>query len=788
MKKVGLSISLSMGIAALLFAACGGGGSSKCEWPTPVKCDTGCAECCADTDCNGGTCNAGVCECQAGAEMSCQEGALFCAECCLDNDCDDSACSGNVICDEGECAFLKLASGEDCSKDSTACCPGLACDVFTNTCVTECSGDGDCTSLDMPFHDDLKCKNGVCDFDHCLKDSTCVGGKVCFNGDCVAIPDCSEIASCQVVPASAVTQQGTMVQMAASAYFTSGALAPGVTFTWGSDQSTRAEIDANGMVTGGADTGAALITATAGGCTVTCTADVMNYGTVTVGDSRIVVLSELENEPIEGASVTVGSETPVMTDANGVAVITGVDLSTGAQDVNIFKKEYNYVSMRGVNENDVIAHMGRLYASYKFSADPPTEGNFAGGIKGAFDFSRIPCEAGNTCDVLFGLGGLSIPGNLVNLNFDLLIGGMIKTHIELGGSTQDVGLPSGLTLCLNATCFKEMYKPTGIPGNRAAWGIGGKMNLADLIDVLGPVISGGGDDIDFGSILVALLPEFAKFYTAIQPNLDIMPIDEVVDVDDINDNNKTDDYVPDYDAFPQHDMTLKVKMDQTMTFNVGTLPTKAGGWWYDGVIVLGGVIAKDVGLIPLGISAGLDAETKEDSPDGHIDPITLAVADVAGRIPESQIQRVVIALALNMGGLLGGSDESLALGGVVMFVDDFTGTHTLDGFLTPPGTASYDEGARTLTVAGIPAASTYNQVIFTGDNEANWNVVGVFGDESYTLPAAPASGDRAKGANFISIKLKDNLTYQNLLHFDEDNMGRLVELVESFCFYEVPAP
>jgi Big-like domain-containing protein len=786
MKRVGILSVVMLALFAagtLSYTACGGGGTPTCAWPLPQDCDGTCAECCSDDDCEGdATCSSGACQCPSGFDMSCEGEGLFCVACCEDTDCDDAACPGQVICDEGECETLSLAAGEDCSKDASACCPGLACDVFTNTCVTECAADAECHALDMAFSDDLSCKNGVCDFDHCRKDADCAGGKVCFDGDCVTIPDCSDIASCRVVPGSAVTQENSTVQLAASAYFQSGALAPGVTFTWASDATDSAAVGATGLVTGGAVTGDAVITATVGGgCTTTCTAAVSNYGAVEAEHTRVIVVSELEGTPVEGAVVTIGAEAPVTTGANGVADVA-VNLETTPADIDVFHAEYNYLSIRNANQRNMIVHLGKLY-HLDFTANPPVE--VAGGIKGVFDFTRIPCEEGNTCDVLFGLGGLSIPGNLVNLNFDLLIGGMIKTEIQLGGATEVLGLPSGLTLCLNATCFKEYFKPTGIPGNRAAWGLGGKMNLADLIDVLGPVIS-GGDDIDFGSILVSLLPEFAKFYTAIVPNLDIDPIAKVVDVDDIDDDGHVDDYVPDYDnlaGFPLQDMTLKVAMDQTMTFTIGTMPANpAGGWWYDGVIVLGGVIAKDVGLIPLGISAGLDAETKEDSPDGQIGDISLNVSDVAGRIPEGQVQRVVIALALNMGGLIGG-EGGLSMGGRVMFVDDFTGTHNLSGFLTPPTTATY--AGRALTVAGVPAEATYQQVIFTGSNESNWNVIGVFGDETYTLPDAPAQGDRSAGANFISIKLKDGLTYQDLLNFDEDNMGKLVELVESFCFHEV---
>ncbi|RLB52582.1 MAG: hypothetical protein DRI34_14500, partial [Deltaproteobacteria bacterium] len=742
--------------------------------------DGSCAECCSDTDCGDGTCNAGVCQCPSGQEMKCAAGQM-CVECCATSDCDDSVCPGQVSCDNGTCEALGFAQGEDCSKDATACCSGLSCDVFTNTCQPECDGDAFCQALDMPFAGDLKCSNGVCDFDHCLKDTNCSPGMVCYNGDCVTIPSCDDIDSCQIVPAATVTQQGTAVQLAASAYFASGALAPGVTFEWASDDQTIAAVDVDGLVSGGASTGSATITATvAGGCSVSCTATVRNYGGVTQG-SRVVVLSELEQTPIEGATVEAGGES-VQTDANGVANLTA-DLSATAADVTIWHPQYHYLTMRGVGVNDVIAHLGKLY-QFDFSSNPPKQ--VAGGIKGKFDFSRIPCEPGKACDVSFGLGGLSIPGNLVNLNFDLLIGGMINTEIDIGGK-QIVPLPAGLVLCLNAQCFKENFTPTGIPGKRAAWGLGGKLDLSELIEILGPVITGGGDDIDIGPILVALLPMFANFYTAIEPNITVDPIDMIVDVNDINGNDETTDLVPDYDNFPAHDMTLKVKMDQTMTFNVGALPANpAGGYWYDGVIILAGVIAKDVGLIPLGISAGLDAETKEDTPDGQISPITINCADVAGRIPESQVQRVVVAMALNISALAGGGDQPFALAGLVIPVAEFTGTHTLDGFLLPPTSVTYDAGARSLTVSGVPAGTTYNQVIFDGEDGANWNVVGVFGDETFTLPAAPAAGDRAGSASFISIKLRDGLDYQGLLHFDEDNMGRLVELVDSFSFYEVP--
>lgn len=717
-------------------------------------------------------------ECEEG-EVKCDDG--LCHECCDDLDCtEEEWCNEDYVCE-----LICMEAGEDCSKDPAACCEGLACDIFTNECMTACETDADCASrTEIPFYEDLLCKNGACDFDHCTIDNQCPGGQVCFNGDCVTKPSCEDIDSCAVLPASAVTQQGTVTSFSATAYLTSGALAPGMTFEWASDDDTIASV-AGGEVTGGAATGTAVITATVSGCTVSCDATVSNYGAVAGGETRVVVVDELGGFPVEGATVTVGAEAPATTDAQGVATVA-VELSEGnPADITVSKLEYNYVSLRAVESNDVIVHMTELYHIDDFTADPPTEQ--AGGIRGTFDFNLVPCEEGHTCDVLIGLGGLSIPGNLVNLNLDLLIGGMIVTDIELGGTSETIPLPAGLTLALNTTAFKGSYTPTGVPGSRVAWGLGGKLDLSTLIDMLGPVISGGGEDIDVGSIVASLLPLFGDFYTAMVPNVNINPIPKVEDVDNIDDDEDTT-HVPDYDNFPELNMALKVGMEKQVSITAPTLPANpAGGYYYDGVIVLAGVIVRGAGLVPLGISAGLDSTSEEDQADGVIDaPIVVKVADVAGRIPESQVQRVVVALALNVSGLMGDGDQGLQLGGQVHFLDDFSGSVSLDEFVTP-AVGTYDDATRTLSMTEVPATS-YHQVIFSAGNEINWHVIGEWAAGDYTLPDAPAAGDRAKDASFISIQLADGLTFQDIAAFNSTNLADLVEVVESFVFSEVPSP
>ncbi len=732
--------------------------------------------------------------CSDGGGNGCPEGEMLCNDgechpCCLNEDCDGdpamSDCADDyIICnDEYECECICYKEGEDCSLDPAACCTGLACDIFTNTCMTECESDADCTSMDIPFAADLICKNGVCDFDHCKVDGDCEPGEACSNGDCVTIPDCDELKECVVLPGSAVTKDGTTAQFAATPYLMSGAVAPGQTFTWASDAATVASVS-NGLVTGGTQTGSAVITATVNGCTISCTADVTNYGVVPGGSTRVVVVDELENTPIQGANVVVGTETEVATNQDGEAMVNTIELAQGnAADITVSHQEFNYVTMRAVEKNDVIVHMGKLH-HLDYGESPPAR--VAGGIKGAFDFDMIRCEPPlSTCDVSFGLGGLSIPGNLVNLNFDLLIGGMIKTEIELGGSKEVVPLPSGLVLCLQQTCFKEYYTPTGIPGNRVAWGLGGKLDLADLIDKLGPVISGG--DINVGELVAGLLPLFANFYTAMVPNVEVVPLDMVEDVNDIDDDENTTE-VPDYDNFPAQNMTLKVKMDQTMTFNAPDLPQKpGGGYYYDGVIIIGGIIVRGAGLVPLGLSAGLDSLNDDDTPDGKIaDAIVMKVADVAGRIPEDQVKRVIIALAMDVAGLAGDTDTPMVLGGQVMYVDSFSGTHDLPDFMTP-AKATYAPDSGVLKVADAGAGADYTQAIFSSQvDDKNWHILGVFANGDYTLPDDPDPADpRDHGVSFINIDLGTG-DYQSLVEFNDGNMGNLVELVTSFCFLEVP--
>jgi hypothetical protein len=561
-------------------------------------------------------------------------------------------------------------------------------------------------------------------------------------------------------------------KFAATPYMSSGAVAPGFGFIWSSSDTEVAEV-VDGLATGGSATGQATITAMVQGCSsVTCWAGLFNYSAVTIGHTRVVVLDELTQAAVAGATVVVGSEPPATTDENGMVELP-VELSAGnPQDITVSKSEYDYATLKGVEVSDVIVSLKPLH-HLDFSQDPPAMQ--AGGIKGKFDFGMIRCrEPLKTCDVSFGMGGLSLPPSLENLGRGVLAKGAIMTEVELGGSKEIIKLPAGLVLCLNQTCFKEYFTPTGAPGNRVAWGFGGKLDLADLIDKLGPILSDGWD-ADYGLVARGLVPLFANFYTAMVPNVDVVPRPMVADVNDIDGDPATLE-VPDYDNFPPQDMTLRIGMDQTMTFNAPTLSVGV----YDAIVMRGGLIIRGAGFVPLGISLGVDSKDEADPPDGVIEePIVLNVADVAGRIPEGQYQRIIVALAAKLED--DGSPQQWA--GQVLFVDTFSGTHTLPEFMLPVE-ASYDAVGRRLEVVQVPNGAEFLQAVFAGENESSWHVLTEdFG--SFDLPVAPPEGDRAESVGVYAVDL-DSRGYQGLVEFNDLNMGNLIENLKAFSFSEVP--
>ena len=208
------------------------------------------------------------------------------------------------------------------------------------------------------------------------------------------------------------------------------------------------------------------------------------------------------------------------------------------------------------------------------------------------------------------------------------------------------------------------------------------------------------------------------------PNTVVEPIAKIVDTNDIDGDGDTQELVADYANFPAlpgGDMLLKVPVDQELTVQTGTLPSKDGAFLYDGVLVLAGAIVRGSGMVPMGIGAAMDVTPDSQEADGDVGDIQVWVADIAGRLPEDGAQRMVLALALNLSGLLAEDNgQPLVIAGQVQFVDSFNQTITLNDFM--PGPEFTYSAEKELNITSLPANSTYTQLLFSGDN-GSWHVL-----------------------------------------------------------------
>lgn len=198
-----------------------------------VRCETGCAGCCTDTDCGGNACVEGRCaECPAG-QRRCRGGCIAGAACCSDDE-----CTGGQVCIDAGCtcrAHERLCQGgcipkdECCGTDCPPAPPPSTCSA--ETCGGCCEGsvckNGD--SQNFCGRDGVECDRcdtgEVCDAGQCrcphgsvpCADGSCIAcapGFVCEDGQCVCPAGrCCSNADCTGGYAGRCRPDGTCVYL-----------------------------------------------------------------------------------------------------------------------------------------------------------------------------------------------------------------------------------------------------------------------------------------------------------------------------------------------------------------------------------------------------------------------------------------------------------------------------------------------------------------------------------------------------------------------------------------------
>ncbi len=639
----------------------------------------GCAcvppQCSSNVDCFVHICDGGSCRpCLSDAECT-LEGATACrdgmcsaaAECVDDGDCPPSQqCGDDQRCEERpECTF-----DDDCAEDES-------CIAGSCTFTPACSDDDDCSEL-------AECVGGQCQTRMCRGSDDCDEGEICDAGDCVDPP---VVLTCEVVTSSQSVVANESVNLQAFAYDQWGN-AVSADFQWSSSNPASVEIDGSSAV-GTSEPGSAEVTAVpTGGDPVACqgSATIENLGLSTPDELRVRVQHMETGDPIDAAEVHVGDQVGV-SDINGVVDLTMPD---DAYDISVFHDDYNFLSILDVTAGDIVIPLL-----------PQSGAGPVAGFTGEFNTSAITTSG----DIELGLAGASLAGDLLDVNLERLLGDSFVTDIDVPVMGEvEVPLPGGVTASGSflgtAIDGKDRYYAQSAEGPRLAWGIAGEIPLGALLGV----VSDPPEDI--GSAIGQFLPLFSRFDHGQQSKV-FEALPRVQDTQDINNNGNTQEWLPDYDSFPEQNLLPSVRQQLTTEVAISSLP-QIGGEQAEVAVLLGGVLVEDIGLVPLGISAVYD----EDG-DGQPGSETLYMAPPYG--PAAGERYVVLALSFGVGP--GGLAEEIS---VSMWNGQQLGTTTSLGTFPDGSTGGVDEGQRTVEIDEATAGPIF-RVRHVGF-ERSWDV------------------------------------------------------------------
>lgn len=624
-------------------------------------------------------------------------------------------CGGGEVCDKAE-------------DDDLGCCIKVVC-----TADADCTAPEECNEL-----------SGLCGVPVCdpaNPGAVCQPGDVCtlVNGasQCVSAAELPTPSSCQIDPNPVIAHAGKPVELHAVGFAQNGNLVPFAQFNFSADGSLGTI--ANSQLTGtcaGPAVCKGTVTAQDQTGSATCTSSVSVYPAVAAGSTRVVVVDQITNKPISGVKVAARIANALQegtTDADGAFTFTG-----DATAVSAFPDAYQWQSVVQAGTNDVVLYTTPL-------ADPTK----VAGVKGKFNFDNVSTQG----DIKVGLGGTSISSSFTDLNFSTIVGEIANYSVDIDGVTDgptDAPLPSGLSLSVGSTTVKDDFVVFGDPGKRVLWALGGKVRLADL----GPIISSvtASDDINVGQIFGAVLPFFVKFDHAVVSNLDLTLQNRPASLGE--------DVATPYASWPFKALDgtdgpavdINTPLGLSTTYTLPTLPCAPGKGqapncadkaFVSGAVLLSGTFVPGVGLVPLGLTAGLDDfddQDAQDLRDGKIDyaPGTAGNPNkgdsIIGYAPAHDGLEgnplITIAIALDINSLSGGELGASLVSHVTNSYSGAGNTFPVGSFVENQG-GTYSAGAGTFALSPVGNADFYRINLSDGDDTGDWNVY--FGSNAGTI-------------------------------------------------------
>lgn len=679
----------------------------------------------------------------------------------------------NCTCNTAKDCSLAVNGAEGTKMSDWIC-------TVSKTCERICGKAADCG----PASEGWICEDALCRKPACGSDAECGTGQQCIAGACKAPIPATEVASCTVVPSGALIRKGATAQFSVITKNAAGETIPFKgNVNWASSVADAVSFGGTTqtvLATGGSAAGATEIRAEVNG--KSCEAAGANvFAEAAAGKFRVVVADLLTKQLISGAKAVLSGVTEPVDVVGGVAEFDVDAADTEPKTVSVFHKDYSYTTLVDVTSRDVVVFLKGKTQAATFS-----------GSKKASDFYKLS-DLRPTATVRLMLSGGSIPGNLVDIDLDTLIGELVKTQLNFGGTSFEVPLPSGTVIGLGSDLFKSDYSVSVVPGVRSVWGLGGNAQFSAITDALGPVMDGGMENLDIGGILSKLLPLIGKLQAGVMTGLKAEAgQDQPIDLQ-LNTLLRL-----------RAEAKLPTLPEYTVTTSLGNSKTQR----FEAAVVLGGALYSPQGLVPLGLTAGIDSKGAKDGAgkdigDGIIDPaeagaapgkVALRVAPLNGGLETSEY--AMLALAASFSGLLNGDDAEklpLVLSGLVKFPGELrynNGTANQidfgDTFLGVPTDPIVD--GRFFDIGEQVAGASLHRLDI-GDDDGEWSVYFPAGSApaNFTIPSPPTGFDDRLGAGKVllqSIRL-NGATYEDLVGFSGTNLDDFTKKADAFSVREI---
>lgn len=730
-----------------------------------------------------------------------------------------AACGGETTTNNGgDCATdpdgASVAADGECCFFSINCQPGSICntpdddfydaDETINVCVriictnnSECDSDEECSA------------EGLCRPPVCQSDSECPASQTCQSGSCQTPPGTDQVATCEVVTRDASVRQGGTLTLSAVAKNANGAVLPGIPFTWASSN-TNAVAVAGNVATGGTEQGTAMVTATPEGRTdVTCSSAVSltNFPNVGAGEARVVVVSADDGTPVADAKVVLmsGGANTTTTSVSGVAMF---NVGGTVDSVTVMKDGWQYISVLAPGTNDVLVPLPKK---------PDT--TVAGGFRGVIDISET-----KKADIKLGLAGPAIPSNLLDFGLESLIGDFVPTEIDAPelGLEDTIDLPGGLVLGLGSKTFTaDDLRCQGLTpganelgcfvaqtpaGPSAGWALAGQLKLSQVTSIaneLSNAIGGDGEELPIGDILTAVLPLLRGLNHGVTASVfgeEFAKVNKDGQTGDCSDPDLADygdKCRGDYSKYGRQDIAASVDLGVLSAVTVPTLPDLPGlGRCAEGAVLLSGAALEGRGLVPLGITAGIDALDDTQTPDCKIagvekpfgdnsDPLSdgqmpLSMAPLHSGIEGSQV--FLLAVALDPDNIASDTDGNFQLSALIKRVDAVNEAESMGGSFPDFPQATISKGAGTVAFMGgtISGATMTRTEIQSGDE--TWLVYAPASATTVTLPNVAEGQALLPNVNdSYVLSMGMDGTYSDIWSFGSGKtLDRLVYNIDSF--------